>query len=244
MPDPSFVFQGTVLALGESTVPIVEADELTARVRVDRVIRAPAAMESVVGREITIQLQAPASADMRAVFSADGWIYGESMAVVERGARAEVGERPAGVTAEAADTSMDELESPAARDRAAAFRSELGARLAEASRVVVGRVVAVGGLEAGPTTPGRLSEHDPNWTEATVEVEETMKGRAPRTIKVMFAGSQDVMWHDAPKLAVGQKAVMLLHRAPAAAGRRRANAVLHSLDVQPADAKDVVTGLM
>jgi hypothetical protein len=244
MPDPSFIFQGTVIAVRDSTVPMVVADDLTARVRVDRVLRAPVAMEQLVGREITVQLSKAAPKGTEAIFSADGWLYGESLAVVETGKRRSAAQSPVGIAAEVADRSLDARESPASRDRAASFRQGLRERTATASRVVVGRVVAVRlSAAASAQSPGRLTEHDPNWTEATVEVDQAVKGRAPRSIKVLFANSEDVMWRDAPKLAVGQKAVMLLHRAPPGAGTR-ADAVLEQLDVQPADSADVVASLI
>jgi hypothetical protein len=243
MADPTFVFQGTVLALGESTLPNVEANDLTARVRVDRVIRAPAAMERISGREITIQLREPARAKSQAIFSADGWVYGDSMAVIESASRTATSDRIRGIAADVTDETMDDLESPAARDRAATFRTALSARADEASRVVIGRVVAVRQLAASAERRRRLTEHDPNWTEATVEVDETLKGETGRKINVLFANSDDVMWRDAPKLDVGQKAVMLLHPAPPNTGRRRADAVLDALDVQPVDTGELLTRL-
>jgi hypothetical protein len=55
-----------------------------------------------------------------------------------------------------------------------------------------------------------------------------------------------VMWRDAPKLTVGQKAVLFLQQeAPEAAEVGvRGPAVLHALDVQPADTAELVAELV
>jgi hypothetical protein len=79
---------------------------------------------------------------------------------------------------------------------------------------------------------------------ATVEVDEAVKGRQSGTVEVLFASSEDVMWRDAPKLTVGQKAVMLLQKGAPEVEDKRAHAVLHQLDVQPADTAGLVAKLL
>jgi hypothetical protein len=236
---PSFIFQGTVVAVGAATLSMVEADDLTAIVRVDRVLRAPEQMEHIAGREITVKLREPAGEGTTAVFQADGWLYGESLAVVESGRRRAPGREP-----EPTGAAEHELVSPAAADRAESFRNALKERAGEASAVVIGRVVGVKETEAAAATEGRLSEHDPRWAVATVEVDEAVKGRQSGTIEVLFASSEDVMWRDAPKLAVGQKAVMLLQKGAPEVADKRAHAVLDELDVQPADTAELVHELL
>jgi hypothetical protein len=56
------------------------------------------------------------------------------------------------------------------------------------------------------------SEHDPQWHEAEIEIEEVVKGDVPeaRTV-VLFPASTDVMWYRAPKLTPGQQGVWVLH---------------------------------
>ncbi len=234
-----FIFQGTVVAVGAATLEMVEADDLTAIVRVDRVLRAPPPMEHITGREITVRLREPAEVGASAMFAAEGWLFGESMAVIEVAPRQPAAEEEAAPQAAAEHP----LESAAAADRAALFRTRLKARAEEATAVVVGRVTGV--RQAAAATEERLSEHDPHWAVATVEVDQAVKGRRPaRTIEVLFATSQDVMWHRAPKLAVGQTAVMLLHRGAPEVKDKRARVVLDELDVQPADSAGLVAELL
>lgn len=239
--EASFIFQGTVVAARAANLAAVEVDDLTAIVRVDRVLRAPTAMEGIAGREITIQLRAPAAVGSTAVFQANGWLYGDSLAVVEVGARRKPeAEVAPGIAAEHVH------ESAAAVDRAARFRTALKARADQASTVVIGRVTGVAARQAaeGVAVEGRRSEHDPQWAVATVEVDTAVKGRPSKTIEVMFASSEDVMWRNAPKLAVGQKAVMLLQKGAPEVEDKRAHAVLDELDVQPADTAELVTTLL
>ena len=236
--EATFVFQGTVVAVGEATLSMIEPDDRTAVVRVDRILRAPEAMEGVAGREITVRLRAPARQGTQATFQAEGWLYGESMAVVETGRRR--GGAGGEATTAAGD---DDRESPAAADRAARFRSELKERAGEAAAVVLGRVTGVQEREA-PPPEGRLSEHDPQWAVATIEVDEAVKGRPARTTKVWFATSEDVMWRQAPKLRVGQQAVLLLQKGAPEVPDKRAHAVVDKLDVQPAGRADLVAELV
>ena len=238
--EASFIFQGTVVATGAATLSMVDVDDLTAIVRVDRVLRAPEQMEHIAGREITVKLREPADVGTTAVFQTNGWLYGESLAVIETGRR-----RPAEAARELeADPDVAAgRETPAAASRAAAHRSAVQARAEEASAVVIGRVVGVKQLEtAARADPGeeRLSEHDPQWAIAEVEVDEPVKGRRSGTIEVLFASSDDVMWQHAPKLVVGQKAVMLLQRGAPEVDDKRADAVLDELDVQPVDTVEVL----
>ena len=45
-----------------------------------------------------------------------------------------------------------------------------------------------------------VSEHDPRWWEATIEVEAFLKGRArEKTVTMLFPSSRDVMWYASPK---------------------------------------------
>jgi hypothetical protein len=242
--EPSFVFEGTVVEVGKATLAMIDADDRTAVVRVDRVLRAPEQMEQIAGREITVKLRGRAEVGTTAVFETEGWLYGESMAVLETGRRrSAAAARPF----EAEGDVQAGRETPAAAARAAAHRSAVQERATEASAVVVGRVVGVRQLEtaarAGPGGEEQQSEHDPRWAVAQVEVDESVKGRKSGTIEVLFASSEDVMWYRAPKLVVGQKATMLLHKGAPEVEDKSADAVVDELDVQPTDTAEILSGL-
>src|SRR5206468_3981696 len=104
---------------------------------------------------------------------------------------------------------------------------DLQDRFANADVVVSGRVKAVtlpaGGTErrngvatsaANSASAGRpVSEHDPKWRDAIVEVDAVHKGRlAQRTISVRFPESTDVRWYRAPKFRPGQQGFFMLQK--------------------------------
>ena len=180
--EPSIVFDSTVTALGKSSEPLLTAADLTAVVRVDAVVRAPEAMRTLAGREVTVQLRQAAKAGDSARFSTRGLLYGASLAVEEVAARKAVPSAPARV-GERAETALE-------LDRVNRLRAELKSRAAEAASIVVGQVVSVTGPAATGRNAPRSSEHDPHWSTATVTVGSVLKGRASKSVKVVFANSQ------------------------------------------------------
>jgi hypothetical protein len=245
-----FVFQGTVTRLKAATVKAVTDTDKTAVVHVDEIRRAPEALKGFLDHDITVQLSPGerVKAGQQAVFYTDGWMFGESLAVQSRG------HDPVKATRGRAAAHAD----PAQADPAHAFKEHhIQERATEADLVVSGRVVAVGPAgDAPPASATRgldaalahrpISEHDPFWTEAVVEVSQVHKGPAHKHVVVRFPASTDVRWHRAPKFQVGQQGVFLLH-ADAASGTRALGVVsaahdpqavytcLHHADFQPAD---------
>ena len=190
------VFIGHVVKAKAATLPDI-ATTNTAIVAVDHVVAAPAMFASIAGSEITVRfgrLTIPPVGSSR-TFHAAGWIYGASMAV-------------------------DAIKIEAARDTgvaAAARRSEqstakdtaLASRLDSAHLGVVGEVTSVRPIDV-PTT--HISEHDPVWHEATIKVDEVVKGRrGTREVNVVFPQSDDVRWQKVPKYHTGQQGIWLLH---------------------------------
>jgi hypothetical protein len=199
-------FTGTVENLGSSTVPELHTvDDHTAVVRVDHVLHSPPAFAHLAGSQVTVQLEAgtarPAVGDQLAFFG-NGLAFGSGLAVTE------VGRLPA-------DEVEPHIASAAAMNAPAPFsdlqRELKAARLREhaggASAVVVGSVAnlrRVGG--------GRMTEHDPDWWVATLDVHHVEQGEVPgNEVEVLFANSHDVRWRDKPKPAPGQHGVWILH---------------------------------
>ena len=85
--------------------------------------------------------------------------------------------------------------------------------------VVTGKVVEVrpAPRTAVPGTGARVTEHDPDWYDAVIEVESIDRG-APamarvddtQRLVVRFARSMDVSFYRMPKFAVGQEGVFML----------------------------------
>jgi hypothetical protein len=229
------IFIGTVTQVGAVAVPEVPASNRTVVVRVDQVLEKPAAVALAAGDSVTVETVRAGSLKpgTQATFYTTGWSFGRGVAVREVGH--EPGRSPvvAAIQQEAVS-----------RARLAVNDAELRAHIQKAAMVVAGRVEQVrpAELTAAPARPKRISEHDPQWQDAIIQVEEGMKGaQAGERVVVRFPGSRDVAWVGAPRFAVGQEGTFLLHKdsttgSPVAmiAGRSvPAYTALHKVDVLP-----------
>jgi hypothetical protein len=232
-----FIFRGTVERVQATTMDEVEASERTAVVHVDQVLHAPAAFAGLEGQSITVRLSEPGSVQEQeqAVFFANGWLFGDSLAVRE-------------IHHQPVEHAPEALASRIAEARSTKAELEMQDRVARADVIVSGRISdvrppAASVAAARPPQAGPVSEHDPNWMEAVVTVENTIKGQLPSESKetvILFPSSFDVAWADAPKFHAGQEGVFLLHRqerAPELAPTVAAEGyvALNPLDVRPKD---------
>lgn len=192
-----FVFRGTVLKPGAANLSIVEPGARTAVVRVDEILKGSGTVEDFAGREVTVFLSGGLKAGETRVFFTSVRLFGESLGVQEVG-------RPAGRAAG--------LKSQVGIAKADIARDDLAARLAAADLVVSGRVVSTQATYRTPKS-GPITEHDPLWWEAVLEVKTVLHGQAPgRTVTFWYPSSLDVMWAGAPKPGAGQEGTWLLHR--------------------------------
>ncbi|HEY2954119.1 MAG TPA: hypothetical protein VGK89_02580 [Candidatus Eisenbacteria bacterium] len=238
-----FVFQGTVKKLRASALDEVPASDRTVVVRVERVIHAPEVLGDCAGEDVTVRLAEgeTVKSGESLIFHTRGWIFGQGIAVES------VGHDPA--TKRAVTALSHHPGDPAKSLRAREAMEQSG----RADLIVTGRVSAVraapretparASRTASGTAARRVSEHDPLWQEAVIEVEEVHKGRNPGPrVVVCFPKSADVRWHLAPKFRKGQRGVFLLHREQLVRGAARAGGAargaglytaLHPADVQP-----------
>lgn len=194
----TFIFVGTVLRLKATTIPEVQPSDSTAVVRVDEVLEGAGAPPDLKGKEITVQLIEASSikAGTETVFYTRGWLFGESMAVIEIGRPSE-GQSSAQVR-ELVSATHQKMASDALLND-----------IASAEAIVVGTVTSV-----KPASIRHIgSEHDPDWYEAEINVESVEKGNLPsHTLTILFPHSDDVIWQSAPKFKQGQQGIWLLHR--------------------------------
>ena len=222
---PTFIFRGTVQRVKSATMKEVPIDQGTLVVRVDQVIESPKALAKFAGQEITVQLSGKVTLKPgeQRIFNTVSWIYGESVAVhalslepVKRSRTAALG------------TEHD----PVARRAQRQDRE----RFASADLVVSGKVMSVrlpaesvqqkrGVRTASLGQPKQIkpiSEHDPKWREAVVEVDGVHKGKhQKKQVVVRFPASKDVMWYNAPKFQPGQQGYFLLHKSDEPVGEKK-----------------------
>ena len=217
---PTFVFRGRIKKLKSATMKDLPVDARTVVVTVNQVIEAPPALAEYNGQDITVQLSGrrQVRVGQELIFHTTSWIFGESIAVRSVEEEPVVGRRAAVLSA-----AVDPVERRAQRQKRVHFDA--------ADLVVSGKVVAVR-LPAGTTQRSRalgsratssaasiqvqrgpVSEHDPKWREAVVEVDEVHKGsHRKKQVVVRFPASKDVMWYGAPKFHPGQQGFFMLRK--------------------------------
>ncbi|HXG00102.1 MAG TPA: hypothetical protein VNL69_04915 [Bacteroidota bacterium] len=201
MKQSSVVFVGTVLQRGAVSFEAVQRSEETAIVRVVDVLEKPRAVALNGGDTITLLLNNASTPGegVRAVFYADGWIVGKALALKE-----------VGHTLLSDETTTEQITKSFLEAKRQLRDEELRSRIAAASIVAHGKVVSIRRAEQ----PRRIiTEHDPEWQEAVIEVRTAIKGTSVREqIVVRFPGSMDVAFYRMPKLKVGDEQVILAVR--------------------------------
>ena len=203
--EADMVFRGTVVRPGAANLEIVVPDAKTAIVGVDEVLKAGAALDDFTGREVTVFLAARAlqAGDQRVFFTRVGLI-GESLGVQE------IGRLPGRTKSAKSQVAAAERQIQA---------ETLAARIDASDLAIDGRVLSVRATYTEPKR-GVLSEHDPLWWEAVLEVRAVLHGQLlEATVPVWFPNSIDAMWAEVPKPDVGRQGIWLLHRYVTEEGR-------------------------
>ncbi len=205
---PNFVFTGTVQKLEASNVPHVKASNRTVIVTVDDVHSdLPSALGGMKGQEVTVELskplaEAPLQVGQKVVFSTQGHVYGEKVAVREVGDR---GEAPAAKPATVAKAEV------AMKKQLAQAAVVITGTVEEIRPVPMAKILAAAGKAVGSHRP--ISEHDPKWHVAMVKVDTVEKGAMnQKRVVVVFPSSRDIAWRRAPKFTKEQKGTWLLHK--------------------------------
>jgi len=194
-----FIFAGTVQRVSRSMVEPTPF-HAAAVVQVKSVIDAPPILHNWIGRHVTIGLRIPEDlkAGDSAIFFAGSWVYGASLALRELGHRS--------LPHDIRQVRRQVLE---ARERLA--DEDRRHRVSGAARIVLGRGAQIGEVAARKCT-GPEREHDPRWLEALLDEELVLRGERGTGSWVLFAGSRDIAWREAPKLQVGQRGLWILHK--------------------------------
>jgi len=222
----SLIFIGTVEKLGAATTTEIVADKNTAVVTVEEVYTPTDGLGDLRKRTITVQFdpKRPATLGERAVFFANGVAYGRGV-VVREVDRFKVKDKAA----------LDKEITVALMRR---DDQKLVQRLRRANLVVVGKAVAVRPAKQ-PERSG-ISEHDPHWHEAIIELRSVERGKyQDKQLTILFPASNDELWSEAPKFKDGQEGLWILQKDQKEKGpprlRRPGYTALDALDFQPPD---------
>jgi hypothetical protein len=198
----SIIFAGTVSQLEATSFAGVPKSAQTVVVRVDSILKKPAAVSLKKGDNVTVELKDPSAFQQgtQATFYTEGWIFGSGVAVKELGHEFTSG--------------SSEASKPAIADEKQIGDQELQDRLNAADFVVIGRVTDVHRWNPPKSATPRVSEHDPDWHEAVVEVQSVLKGGQVKGHKIVvrFPGRNDVAWTRSPKFQKNQQGIFCLNR--------------------------------
>lgn len=188
--ESTFIFLGTVLERGASSVPFVPPNDKLVTARLDQSLRADPMLGDLRGKTITVAVGSAESFSVgqQAVFLANSWVHGRGIAVTE----------------------VAHLDASQANQVAAAVaelpQRHLLDRLLDASAVVGAEITTI-------DPPGfTLDQHDGLWAAANLQVNATLKGTAPTAF--YFATAQWPPYTYMPRFQVNQAGVFLLHAPP------------------------------
>ena len=206
--ESSIIFAGTVSQLGATSFADVPKSAQTIVVRVESVLKKPAAVSLKKGDNVTVEVKDPNAfrPGIAVTFYTDGWMFGSGVAVKElshemgtsggKAGRAGVDERALGRIEEQISD------------------QELKQRMASADFVVLARVTDIRPWTTpdAASVPHRVTEHDPDWHDAVIKIESVLKGPKPKKNKlvVRFPQCNDVAWAHAPKFEKNQEGIFFL----------------------------------
>ncbi|HAQ18635.1 MAG TPA: hypothetical protein DCR40_05285 [Prolixibacteraceae bacterium] len=192
-----FIFRATVERIRAATLPEISDVSNCIVVKVKEVIYAPPDFGDWTGKSITVSVKeiGRQKPDLEQVFYTNGWLYGKSLAVVERASR-----------------DSRKITNKQVLDGITAYQDQkVRDRLKSSELVVSGKIIKVSEEDKQKTD----SEHDPYWMTAVIEVDSFEKGKSEdHTVIFRFALSYDVMWEGSPKFKVGDIGIWLFRRNP------------------------------
>jgi hypothetical protein len=216
----SFVFTGVVGEVSTSG----EQEGTAAKVRVEFIHDAPSLLAQHQGQvvDLVFHQSYEIAVGERRVFFANPLEFGPGLLL-------------SGVGSVAAAGDPREFDDELIRVRDQEFEKALAERVTGSVAVVHGTVTA---LERVHSDEPEMSEHNPHWWVARVQVIEPLKGKTSDEMTVRFANSRDVAWSDAPKLHAGQEAILLLQD-DRREGQQETLAVLAEGDVRAVSADEL-----
>jgi hypothetical protein len=227
--EASFIFEGTLRRTKAVTSSSLQPTDEMAVVHVSRILKGPPALAGFRGQEITVQLREPGVSHHghRFTFFTTGLHFGDGLAVREVSRIDAEGSEVEREVHEAAEEKRNDM---------------LLRRLRDAEIVVSGTAIRVAAYQPTDTTRRPVSEHDPDWWECVIQVEEVLKGTVPREgrrrpshleVVTLFAHSTDILWYQSPKFVEGLEGIWLIHRTDFRGNPTPAPVSDHPLDFHP-----------
>jgi hypothetical protein len=205
----AFIFSGKVIKSRAATMKDI-ASSNTVIMEIIHVMTAPTMFAHISGQQITVRFKKPPPLKTGQVLTvfANGWIFGESIAVDAVGFTIETAAKIK--SAKSAMSGKSEMASVVQTALAESNDAVLKERLNSAAMGVVGEVMKV--KESAIKTTF-ISEHNPNWQEAIIKVDDVVKGKKGiKQIKILFPASDDIRWKKTNKYKKGQKGIWMVQK--------------------------------
>lgn len=231
----TYIFAGTVEKLGSAHISSVPANDNTSVVKVEYVYTPADILDDLTGKQVTVQLKETQtiSSGNRAIFFTNGWIYGKGIALTEVGHMKE--EQP------------DKFKPRVAQSLQRKADNQLKKRIDRASLIVVAKVVKTHEAKLDKRLP--ISEHNPHWWEAVLQISAVKKGEFQgNELSMLFPSSNDEVWIDSPKPELHKEGIWILQKDQQEKGapkfRVPGYTALDALDLQTMDQMDRVQRLI
>ena len=186
----SIIFTGTVQEINKSTVKGIPSTDLPVIVKVEEMEVKPDAVTLPKSGLITVLMNKGSEINQRDNyrFYGLGYIFGNELAITE------VGHEPPDKTQQDLKKTKQDL--------------LIKDHMKKSNLVASGTVQEI--RVPGEGKPGIDSEHDPEWKEAVVILENVIKGPQVKKVIIRFPASNDIAWYKIPKLQQGERGTFIL----------------------------------
>ncbi len=199
IPNTTLIFKAKIILL--NTVTTDEEDVSNSGVvEISDIIEAPESFPNFKGEQITVRFSdiSKVKVGEERMFFTDPYWIGESLGVNENGSVLK-------------DDHLYQSKDIISHIKHARINQDdirLRKLLKDAKLVIAGKVIRVQKPEGQFSI---VTEHNPEWREAEIQVDETLKGIVEgKTIKILFASGKDVMFFQAPKLKEGDEGIFII----------------------------------
>lgn len=197
--EADLIFEAKVLKLQQSNMPVNDKSKI-AMVKVKRISAGEPILKDYIGRIINVRFK-----------DLDNIKAGKSLVI--HGKLLSVGSSL--LVKEMKVSQVDKKNLEAIKNFGTLKEQESFTNLiSSAENILLGNVKSIKPLQ--DTSEEDISEHNPHWMQAEIEVKESLKGfvASNSIVRVLYPASTDVMWIRSPKLKVGEEKIFVLGSQP------------------------------
>src|SRR6185436_6718061 len=196
--DSDMIISATV-AVVHSALSFTDDAENSMVVTVNEVFNAPPGTDLQQGDQLTLRVK-----NINAYKKGDTRVfYAQTDAIGENISATETGSSPMPETKDAGS----QLGQSISKAQDENFTDRLNDRISKAALAVTGKVKTIKPLL---TKNEKESEHDPEREITEIEISENVKGKADKTVFILYPGSNDVAFRNYPKLETGKEWLYIL----------------------------------